>query len=474
MFSLRRSLGALALIQLVTCSQDRPPHSANYCDPVYSVDGCKKVSETYPSVTPTRITTVKEVWITATVTAERTVTLPPEGIILTSATRTARPPPPASTISPQNVTDSSSTLLKVQKAAEPALINPDGVYLRAGRLFNKTNEIIVGYAGRSPSDPQSKALLASISNDGGKSWHYRGEVTSVSSPGKHDLDNAFPLQLPSGRILFAFRNHDVRNGKQKYFRITVCASDDGGRTWFFLSQVDERERYRKLYMNNGLWEPFMRLGRKGEVQVYYSDEITHRKQNNVMRYSRDGGRTWSEEKITVSSGPNYWPNSNKDLSRDGMMGIAERNKEGGLICIFESTHLGVYSITTVNSDDDGYTWKSRTEDRSRVYTAANGKNAGAPQIVNVGGALVASFMTNERSGTDEVDGGEVKLVVSVDEGKTWSDNGLHREWQSALTVDSQSHWPGLFALDDEQFLVLYSRDSVGAVSQRYKLVPVLQ
>ncbi|KAK4221481.1 Sialidase [Podospora fimiseda] len=438
-----------------------------------------------------RPTIVSEIIHLTTTTTTTTIAASPiltTLTILTTTTTTSLPSP-----SPQ--------LLKIIKAGEPSLINPGAVYIRAASLFNNKNKtsssIIVGYAAPHPQNPRWKSLLTSISNDGGLSWQYRGQVTHTQNPFSsnqkkdrpfsQDIDNSFILQLPSGRLLYAFRNHDMRrkkgsSWKPEYFRITICASDDNGLEWFYLSQVDQNVASVRGGEKNGIWEPFLRLGLKGEVQVYYSEEKLENRQENVMRYSHDGGKTWSEEKIIVSDGPDFWPIGWYGISKDGMIGVTQRGKEPGkLIAVFQSTYYrGVFSITGIESDDDGYTW--RKKDRKRIYTAPNGKHAGAPQVINLGGgkALVVSFMSSEHTMQGKpadwdgwIDGGELMLIVSFDEGKTWSGNGKSQEWQMGMmTVDKGCHWPGLYALNEDEFLVLYTKDGLGGVSQRFKLVPV--
>ena len=133
--------------------------------------------------------------------------------------------------------------------------------------------------------------------------------------------------------------------------------------------------------------------------------------------------------------------------------------------VFEETELGParFAVSRVISRDDGYTWG----ERARVYTASGaGKTAGAPQVTNVGGRLVTSFMTNEGSGTPELDGGEMKVVTSVDGGRTWSSTS----GGGLVTGEKGSHWPGMYSLDGQHFLALYSRDGWGAVSHLYRLV----
>lgn len=83
--------------------------------------------------------------------------------------------------------------------------------------------------------------------------------------------------------------------------------------------------------------------------------------------------------------------------------------------------------------------------------------------MNVGGVLVASFMTNENAATSRLDGGQMKVVTSTDGGVSWSTD-------AAVTGDVGSHWPGLFSLNSTHFLALYSKDGLGVVSQIYELV----
>ena len=90
------------------------------------------------------------------------------------------------------------------------------------------------------------------------------------------------LQLPSGRILFAFRNHnhDASLVRYTYYCITVCASDDGGYTSSFLSHVAYRAATDK---NNGLWEPFPRIALDAAVQAFFSSGNRATGQDYLLR-----------------------------------------------------------------------------------------------------------------------------------------------------------------------------------------------
>ncbi|KAI8626404.1 glycoside hydrolase family 93 protein [Xylariaceae sp. FL1651] len=327
---------------------------------------------------------------------------------------------------------------RVLKAGNTVVIDPAGVYIRVTSVND--GGLIAGYAA---SDGNQHVLRTAKSTDGGQSWHYQGEVYRAEEA-THDLDNAFPLQLPSGRILYAYRNHDRPNSQYTYYRITVSYSDDGGKTFRYLSTVAERAASGI----NGLWEPFLRVANDGSLQCYYSAENSATDQDGLMRRSLDGGLTWSSP-ITVSG--------TGITSRDGMIGVAKIDGNGNLMAVFENTVDGGFSIDYVLSHNDGGSWG----ERGRLYTAANNGEAIAPQICNVGGTLVASFMTDESVGATGADGAQMKVITSTNGGSTWS--------SSVVTGEVASHWPGLFARDSTHFLALYSKNGLGAVSQLYQL-----
>ncbi|KAI1426942.1 glycoside hydrolase family 93 protein [Xylaria sp. FL1777] len=327
---------------------------------------------------------------------------------------------------------------RVVQISSTEVIDSAGVYIRATAL--KDGSLLAGYAA---TDGTQHVLRTARSTNGGLSWSLRGEVYRADKT-NYDVDNAFPLQLPSGRVLYAYRNHDRPNSVYTYYRITISYSDDGGVTFKYLSTVDQRAASGF----NGLWEPFLRIANDGTLQCYYSGENSSTDQDGYMRQSSDGGLTWSSP-ITISG--------SGVTSRDGMIGVAKIDNNGNLMAVFENTESGRFSIDYVLSHSDGRSWGQRT----RLYTASNNGQAIAPQICNVGGTLVVSFMTDESVGSNGADGAQMKVVTSTTGGATWN--------ASVVTGQVASHWPGLFARDSTHFLALYSKDGLGAVSQLYQL-----
>ena len=285
------------------------------------------------------------------------------------------------------------------------------------------------------------------STDKGASWQPLGSVAQGASSA-NDIDNPYVLQLPSGRVLCAYRNHskDPSNGAYTFFRITVSFSDDNGATWKYLSQPASDPGPM-----NGNWEPFLRNAKDGSLQLYYSRENAANDQDSLERFSTDGGATWTAANTISGAGI---------TARDGMTGVTTI-AGNRLICVFESETTGQFSIHSITSDDDGKTWGNR----QTVFTPTNpNTSAGAPQVVNVGGTLVVSFITNEDSGitspspayTNDV---AVKLVTSGDGGATWGNK---------ITVGPvESIWSGELDLDQNSFLVVF--DHGGAKAQKVML-----
>ena len=307
-----------------------------------------------------------------------------------------------------------------------------GTYPRANLLHD--GSLIGTYTAFSNGN---NIITSARSTDGGASWTQIG-VAAQGPSATTDIDNPYILQLPTGRVLVAFRNHSKNSdGAYTFFRITVCYSDDNGATWAFLSTPASDPG-----PVNGNWEPFLRIANNGALQLYYSRENDGADQDSLMRTSNDGGATWSTA-TCISGG---------DLrsTRDGMVGVATVSGSN-LIAVFETeTNGGQFTIGSVTSADDGATWGNRRT----VFTPSAG-NANAPQVVNVGGTLVASIQTDE----DSVGRVAAKAITSGDGGVTW---GNKMTFSPAV-----SHWPGLVTLDGNDLLGM--SDDAGAKVQKIML-----
>lgn len=303
-------------------------------------------------------------------------------------------------------------------------------YPRLARLSD--GAILLGFT---RSEGSARILTVKRSVDDGKTFQPWGEVTRCEG----DCGNLFLLEVPGApqpKVLAAFRNHDVvdpmTNRRPTYFRITVCESLDGGRTWTYLTQAAEKPAPM------GLWEPFMRIGAQGEVQMTYSQELEPRDQDTMMRVSHDRGKTWSAARTVTGV---------DEKLRDGMTGIAatmDRSRPA-LVMVFETTRRGTFSVEAVVSYDDGENWGHR----QIVYETQKGANAGSPQIeAFANGGLAAVFMTDMHA--DVRDWPQKSTVVTVFGGPLL-DGKI--QWLPAEEVcPAPSFWPGVFRLSNSQLL----------------------
>ncbi|KAJ5712267.1 Neuraminidase [Penicillium malachiteum] len=303
-----------------------------------------------------------------------------------------------------------------------------GTYPRLARLSDGS---ILSSFTRFPDG--KRALCVALSVDNGQTFENFSEVTRAAG----DVDNLFLVEAAPGVVLAAFRNHDLGPHGPTHFRITVCRSLDGGRTWRFASQAAEKGAPL------GIWEPFMRLGRQGEVQLTYSQEFAPNNQCTMLVISHDQGSSWS---------PPVCLHGQNDLLRDGMNGIATTFENGreALVMVFETTRHGKFSVEALISYDDGASWHGRHE----VFRPKPGHNAGSPQIASFAdSSMVVVFMTDEDS--PQVDWVKHASIKAVFAGPP--QNGQIR-WSAPIVISpASSFWPGVMAIDHHTALVTYDR-----------------
>ena len=265
-------------------------------------------------------------------------------------------------------------------SSEPHTFNPfismaPAGYPRATTLANGTR---IATCEKGAAGIPRIVLLTSLDAD--SVWNVTAVIVEDATGVDPDLANGFPLELPSGRILVAYRHHTGPPSARVY-RIAVSGSDNGGSTWSPLAIVWEGPI--------GVWEPFLYVppGRPNIVRVAYSAELTNGgEQDIVQQESSDGGATWGARELVV-----HTPGS-----RNGMPGIAAL-PDGSLLAVFEGFWTGVWGAFTVNSVrsfDAGATWAQGLI----VYAPprGSGQNAGSPQVAvcAVGGVVRVVFMTS--------------------------------------------------------------------------------
>jgi hypothetical protein len=144
------------------------------------------------------------------------------------------------------------------------------------------------------------AVFAAV--DGGAYWTFLSFVTPKHDDGAADADRSGPLRfsphryfyprpllLPDGRILCSVRNQRDPTG---IMWTEIFASDDGGRTWGFLSRVNDW----------GAPGDITRMA-DGRIACVYGYRL--RPHGIRARISEDEGRTWGGELILRDDGGSW-------------------------------------------------------------------------------------------------------------------------------------------------------------------------
>ncbi|KAI5285817.1 hypothetical protein KEM54_000261 [Ascosphaera aggregata] len=333
----------------------------------------------------------------------------------------------------------------------------DGTYPRICKLADGT--ILASFT---RINGKEHILLVAASTDHGKTFEEIGEIAR----GDGDIDNAYLFEVSAtpATIVAAFRNHDFDSqGKPTHYRITVCGSPDGGKSWMYFSQAAETSP------PHGVWEPFIRKGSRGDVQITYSQEFAPDDQRTMLVTSQNRGLTWSKP-ISLDKRSNHL--------RDGMCGIAQTrdtaNGKDVLVMVVETTRFpGKFNVEGMLSYDDGMSYEARhivynPTPSNILHNQANSQaqpsdipdiyNAGSPQIASFGadGSLICVFMTDEDVPPNSVNWTRHAAIKAVFAPPPR--NGAI-EWGPPIKIaDAESYWPGVAAIDDRTVMVTYDLD----------------
>jgi len=232
-------------------------------------------------------------------------------------------------------------------------------------------------------------------------------------PGAHNPRNsegAF-LDLKDGRIMFVYSRFtgDTYSDDSKAC-IAVRYSADGGETWSEDTIIDEPDRWQAL---NIMSVSLLRLG-NGDIGLFYSIRYGWHDTRLRLFRSSDEGNTWSEPVCCVPGLGYYVVNNDRviRLSNGRLLVPSALHKMRTSDTIEWNSFDSRGTVYVMISDDDGFTWREATNSISlSVPSSASGLQE--PGIIELdGGALWMYIRT---------DLGRQYEAFSHDGGETWSE-----------------------------------------------------
>lgn len=298
---------------------------------------------------------------------------------------------------------------------------------------------------------------------------FKTDVLSRELTGKGELGNPHPLVGPDGVIYLAFRDHKLSGVSEPSYRLRVIKSQDNGRSWDYLDDLNSRDGFIDSGPE-GLWEPFLYFDAENVMRVVYAKEraervcTSHRgkKQDIVVRQSRDQGKTWSAEHIVASEG----------VSRDGVPAVT-RLKDGSFVVVFESWQSSVCGRANPNllirsmQSPDGIEWKERNVVFDPYLYSAGRSLATWPfiSVLKDGRALV-SFTSNYRNSASAMEAGarpeevktfDVLLMASTGGAElkelSWDNHSLSPAFEYKGTVGISNRYASTIVLKDGRIVV---------------------
>ncbi|MFC7138967.1 sialidase family protein [Halosimplex aquaticum] len=263
------------------------------------------------------------------------------------------------------------------------------------------------------------------STDGGETWEPFSAV--------RDTENGWGLryqpvlfELPesvgpweAGTVLAAGNSIPDDRSQTK---IDVYASEDGGRSWSYVSTVAEGGRAVPQAGETPVWEPEFALDADRELVCYFADERHSDEGYNQLvghRRSVDGGQTWEAEVFDA-----VVPNGE---DRPGMP-VVTRLPDGRYVLTFEVVGPGEEGGVFVKTSPDGRDWGDPEDLGSPVetdegeqltngpyvtWTPAGGSD-GAADPDRADGAVVASAKTLRTDANEQASGSGETLLATTD------------------------------------------------------------
>ncbi|MGI5229834.1 family 16 glycoside hydrolase [Actinoallomurus sp. CA-142502] len=288
----------------------------------------------------------------------------------------------------------------------------------------------------------SRYVIRQSTNDG-QTWSTLATVSDGETGEGHPWNTLFqPFLfefpratggLPAGTLLLV---GNVLPPGRSTTHFEEWRSTDHGATWHYVETFQiggASAKFEPGGVGAGIWEPFLIMNSRGEIECYFSDERQNKEHSQKLVHivSADGGRTWSanaDGSTRVSPGEVEDVASPTRSDRPGMVTIAVLPNVDWIMS-FElcgTNHFCEAHVKT--SKDEGRTWGSGPADLGTEVVTDDGRYLGSSPFITwspAGGAngelLLTGMRTRFASGNGFSPEDHQAVFVNSDNGTgTWS------------------------------------------------------
>lgn len=203
------------------------------------------------------------------------------------------------------------------------------------------------------------------STDGGVSFTEIGKIDDPINDGGLCCGSLFELQRPLGAMPASTLLWTASSGgdsPSQPMSLPVWKSDDGGRTWTFVSKVAVGAVPRR---DGGLWEPELSQLDDGTLVCHWSDETDSAHSQKLVEARTTDGVTWRDHRDTVAVSPRG--------HRPGMPNV-RRPPGGPYVMSYEICGVAGDNCTAwLRTSNDGWSWGDPRE-RGFRPTTVDGKH----------------------------------------------------------------------------------------------------
>lgn len=294
-------------------------------------------------------------------------------------------------------------------------------------------------------------IVITKSSDEGRTWSSPNVAASQRNAVNMDTPDLLPLQ--NGNILLCYATRPQaalrrRPDSTKRFEIRVEQSKDGGETW-----SDEKILYAAgSAFENGCWEPAAVQLPSGELQLFFSDEGIYtmsNEQNISMLRSADNGNTWTTSPQIISFRP---------AGRDGMPVPLWPKGKSRLLLAIEDPGRKNFKPYILRSEKNGR-WKGligggiSSRWYALSYSLADSLYAGAPYLRQLSsGRILLSYQSTEGRNVNRDNDAVMRVAVGDANGRNFS----NATTPFIIPEGYRALWNGLCVLDHDTVIAVTS------------------